>query len=136
MHKRLHEIMREGAGIFRNEAGLKKALLEIDRLSREQLRAATARNLADCCSVRNACTTAMLVCRAALLRRESRGAHMRTDTALPQNKERSPFGHTFHSLSRRGSKRGIGHEEPSASRSPGSTRSWTTARGSNPIPWR
>ncbi|MGV8080671.1 MAG: fumarate reductase (CoM/CoB) subunit TfrA [Syntrophales bacterium] len=103
--KKLHEIMREGARIFRNEAGLKKALLEIDRLSRERLRAAAPRNLADCCSVRNACTTAMLVCRAALLRGESRGAHMRTDADASQNEERSPFGHTFLSLSREGIER-------------------------------
>jgi len=66
------------------------------------LRGASARNLAECCIVQNMCLTASLICRSALLRTESRGAHVRTDVTPTHDTEHSPFGHTFLSLSRSG----------------------------------
>ena len=48
-------------------------------LSHVPLRAESPRNLAECCIVRNMCLTASLICRSALIRKESRGAHVRMD---------------------------------------------------------
>jgi fumarate reductase (CoM/CoB) subunit A len=48
------------------------------------------------------CLTASLICRSALLRTESRGAHVRTDVTATHDAEHSPFGHTFISPAREG----------------------------------
>jgi fumarate reductase (CoM/CoB) subunit A len=41
------------------------------------------------------CLTASLICRSALIREESRGAHVRKDIPQTHDAEHSPFGHTF-----------------------------------------
>ncbi|MGB7789115.1 fumarate reductase (CoM/CoB) subunit TfrA [Methanoregula sp.] len=102
VRRELQLAMWQGAGIFRNAGELENTLATATQLSGMHLRAASARNLAECCIVQNMCCVASLVCRSALLRRESRGAHVRTDIAQSYDAEHSPFGHTFISQSREG----------------------------------
>ncbi|MFA5237492.1 MAG: fumarate reductase (CoM/CoB) subunit TfrA [Methanoregula sp.] len=94
--------MWKGAGIFRDEAGLKHALAVTNQLMQAPLRAASQKNLADCCIVENMFLTASLICRSALIRPESRGAHMRTDIPQEWDAAHSPYGHTFISRNREG----------------------------------
>jgi fumarate reductase (CoM/CoB) subunit A len=100
--RELQRAMWDGAGIFRNPGELKTSLATATRLSAAALRAASARNLAECCTVQNMCLTASLVCRAALLRPESRGAHVRTDIFQSWDAQHSPFSHTYLSPHREG----------------------------------
>ena len=102
VRKRLQLAMWEGAGIFRNAGDLETALATAKQLAGARLKAASARNLAECCIVENMCLTASLICRAALLRTESRGAHVRTDVTQTHDAEHSPFGHTYLSPARQG----------------------------------
>ncbi len=94
--------MWRGAGIFRDEAGLKNALATADRLMQAPLKAVSQKNLADCCIVENMCLTASLICRSALIRPESRGAHMRIDIVQEWDAAHSPYGHTYISKNREG----------------------------------
>ncbi|MDI6876730.1 MAG: fumarate reductase subunit A [Methanomicrobiales archaeon] len=98
----LKRTMWSGAGIFRTEQGLQRADTEIWRLMGEPLSAASPANLIECCTLQNMLTTAFLVVQCALLRRESRGAHVRKDVSQTWDAQHSPCGHTFVSLTRRG----------------------------------
>jgi len=98
----LQRIMWDGAGIFRNKADLSATLKKIQKLSSQPLRAESPRNLVECCTAQNMCLTASLICRCALLRNESRGAHVRTDITQDWDAQTSPYGHTFISKSREG----------------------------------
>jgi fumarate reductase (CoM/CoB) subunit A len=69
------------------------------------LKAASSRNLLECCTVQNMCLTASLICRSALLRTESRGAHVRTDIRQAHDAQHSPYSHTFVSQKREGIER-------------------------------
>jgi L-aspartate oxidase len=72
---RLRDTMWDGCGVARDATGLAGALD-----AAEAIRDATpATGSLDDISVHQAATTAALVCRAALLREESRGAHFRAD---------------------------------------------------------
>lgn len=71
---RLRQTMTEGAGVVRDSDGLRRALLRI-----AQIEAAGT----GCDNLRNMTATATLICAAALLREESRGAHFRTDFPDP-----------------------------------------------------
>jgi len=102
VRKELQLAMWKGAGIFRDEAGLKSALATTQRLPQVPVRAASARNLADCCILENMMITASLICRSALLRPESRGANMRTDLTQEWEAIHSPYGHTYISKNREG----------------------------------
>ncbi len=95
VRKLLERAMWDGANIFRNATDLNRALEAADILADKSIRAQTSRNLAECCIVQNMCLTASLICRSALLREESRGAHVRTDVRQSHDAEHSPFGHTF-----------------------------------------
>jgi len=95
VRKLLERAMWDGANIFRNATDLNRALDAADILADKSIRAQTSRNLAGCCIVQNMCLTASLICRSALLREESRGAHVRTDIRQSHDAEHSPFGHTF-----------------------------------------
>ena len=103
--KDLKLTMWNQAGIFRNAANLKTALGHIRRLADQRLCAASTANLLDCCTVRNMCTTASLIVRCALLRPENRGAHVRRDAEVATEPAKSPFGHTYISLTREGIER-------------------------------
>jgi fumarate reductase (CoM/CoB) subunit A len=95
---RLQRAMWEGAGIRRDETGLRTALRAAEDLLGARLKAVSGRNLLQCCAAQNLCTTAMLITRSALLRPENRGAHYRTDTVQTWDAQTSPFGHTHISL--------------------------------------
>jgi len=95
VRKALQLAMWQGVNIFRKDAELRHACTTIDQLSLAPLRAETPQNLTDCCIVRNMCQTASLITRSALLRPESRGAHMRVDVQQKWDAEHSPFSHTY-----------------------------------------
>jgi fumarate reductase (CoM/CoB) subunit A len=94
--------MWRGAGIFRNAKDLNKTLEEVNNLSLASIRSDSFQNLAECCIVRNMCLTSSLICRSALIRQESRGAHVRIDIPQTHDARHSPFKHTFISLQRNG----------------------------------
>ncbi len=98
----LQTAMWEGAGIFRNGPDLQKTLGIIRHLQTLRPNAASAANFAECFILQNMLTTASLVVRSALLRKESRGAHLRRDITQNWDPEHSPYGHTYLSLSREG----------------------------------
>ena len=91
----LQKAMWKGAGIFRTAPDLQNTLKTITQLSATKIKAASAQNLAECCILQNMCLTASLICRSALLREESRGAHVRRDVQQPFDAQNSPFGHTY-----------------------------------------
>jgi fumarate reductase (CoM/CoB) subunit A len=94
--------MWRGAGIFRDAKDLNKTLEEVNNLSLASIRSDSFQNLAECCIVRNMCLTSSLICRSALIRQESRGAHVRIDIPQTHDARHSPFKHTFISLQRNG----------------------------------
>jgi fumarate reductase (CoM/CoB) subunit A len=94
--------MWEGAGIFRNSADLEKTLGVIEHLGTLRLKAATPANFAECCIARHMLACATLVVQGALLRKESRGAHVRRDITQAWDGRGSPYGHTYQSRSRQG----------------------------------
>jgi L-aspartate oxidase len=75
---RVRQVMWEHAGIARTAPGLRKALRALTEISERLTPGATEeRNLVD---------TARLIAEAALLRRESRGGHFRTDFPAPRKR--------------------------------------------------
>jgi len=103
----LRTAMWEGAGIFRNALDLEKTFGIISHLQTLPLKAVTPANLADCCIADTMLTTATLVVKGALLRKESRGAHVRLDIIQTWGGQNSPYGHTYQSLSRKGIETGV-----------------------------
>jgi len=103
----LQTAMWEGAGIFRTGQGLEKTAGIINHLGTLRLRAATPENLTRCCTVQNMLLTASLVCRAALLRKESRGAHVRRDVTQAWDVQHSPYKHTYLAKDREGIETGV-----------------------------
>jgi L-aspartate oxidase len=79
--ERLRDAMWTGCGLVRDAVGLRRALSTAE----EAVATAHGSSLA-AVSLHQAATTASLVCRAALLREESRGAHVRAD--FPSTRER------------------------------------------------
>ena len=104
----LQTAMWEGAGIFRTGPLLEKTLGILSHLQTLRPKAASAANLAECCILENMLISSSLVVRAALLRKESRGAHLRRDITQNWDAEHSPYAHTFLSLSREGIEKGAG----------------------------
>lgn len=100
--RKLQEAMWNGAGIARNARDLETTLVDVEKLSKKKLLAQTPENLAECFTVQNMCLVASLVVRSALLRGESRGAHMRTDILQSWDAANSPYGHSYISLQRAG----------------------------------
>jgi succinate dehydrogenase/fumarate reductase flavoprotein subunit len=79
--ERLRSLMGRSAGILRTAEGLQAALAGLDALETE-LDGATVADAADlrrAWEVRGMLLVSRAVCRAALMRRESRGAHFRSD---------------------------------------------------------
>jgi fumarate reductase (CoM/CoB) subunit A len=103
----LQTAMWEGAGIFRTGSELENTLEIINHLSTLKLKAATPCNLLDCCTVQNMLTTASLVVRGAILRKESRGAHVRKDVTQAWEASASPYRHTYLSLCDAGIETGV-----------------------------
>lgn len=103
----LQTAMWEGAGIFRTAEDLEKTAGIINHLGTLRLKAATPANLVWCCTVQNMLLTASLVCRAALLRKESRGAHVRKDVTQAWDVQHSPYKHTYLAKDREGIETGV-----------------------------
>ena len=103
--RELQLAMWNGAGIFRNANDLRSTLAQIMHLPASDLKAVSARNIPECCTVQNMCLTATLICKSALLRPESRGAHVRTDICHAWDAATSPFAHTYISHAREGIER-------------------------------
>ena len=78
LKQHLKELMWDYAGIVRNEKDLLKAKLEIDRLKSEFMRDKKCLNK-DEYEYRNMLTISSLIVECALARKESRGAHCRSD---------------------------------------------------------
>lgn len=89
LRRLLKEIMWYKAGILRDEEGLKQALKEIgsirDRLKRVLI--TSYHQLIKVIELSNMLIVSEMVCKAALKRRESRGAHYRTDYPEENNKQ-------------------------------------------------
>lgn len=96
--RKLQKTMWEDAGIFRTAEGLGRALKAAELLQSTPICAANPQNLVDCFTVRNMCLSASLVARSALLRPESRGAHVRKDVKQSWDAFTSPYRHTYVSL--------------------------------------
>ncbi|MDD1656277.1 MAG: fumarate reductase subunit A [Methanomicrobiales archaeon] len=102
VERKLQLAMWKGAGIFRTGPDLEQTLTEVEKLGRKKLHAHSKLNLAECMTVQHLCTTALLVVKSALLRKESRGAHVRTDITQAHDAANSPYGHTYISQNRSG----------------------------------
>jgi len=78
---RLREMMWTKVGVVRDEVKLKEALAEITKLKGDapRLHASSGRMMLEALEVSMALETAEMICRSALQRTESRGAHYRTD---------------------------------------------------------
>ncbi|MDD4127950.1 MAG: fumarate reductase subunit A [Methanomicrobium sp.] len=98
----LRRTMWENAGIFRTKEELLQALYDIENLKKKKPKAVSKQNLADACVLEDMLTAAGLVVKGALLREESRGAHVRKDIMTEWTPEKSPYGHTYQSLEREG----------------------------------
>lgn len=108
---RLKNTMWENAGIFRDEIGLNKAMTEITKMESMMPKATTTANLIDCCTVTDMLLFSRLIVTGAILRRESRGAHVRTDLDDLHTPDRSPYGHTYQSLAGSGIERREGEDQ-------------------------
>lgn len=91
----LQQLMWRGAGIFRDRDTLEETKAALEHMAKRRVKAVTPAGYADCCTVRNMIDTARLIVTAALLRDESRGAHVRTDIQTDWDGQQSPFGHTI-----------------------------------------
>ncbi|MBI5126994.1 FAD-binding protein [Candidatus Roizmanbacteria bacterium] len=83
---KLKKVMWDKVGIFRDEKKLQQAKKEVAKLKKEARKMKTRttlkernRDLQDCLEIENMLVTAESVIEAAILRKESRGAHSRTD---------------------------------------------------------
>ncbi|MDO5846317.1 MAG: FAD-binding protein, partial [Methanocorpusculum sp.] len=95
VRRRLKTLMWNNVGIYRNELDLRVAERDILQMQKLPLKITSPLGIADAVITENMLTTALLVTRGALLRRESRGAHTRTDIHQKWTNENSPFGHTW-----------------------------------------
>jgi len=95
VRKNLKTLMWNNVGIYRNELDLKVAEREIEKLREKRLKISSPQEIAGAFITENMLCTAGLVVSGALLRRESRGAHTRTDIKQKWTAENSPFGHTW-----------------------------------------
>ncbi len=96
--RELKQTMWDNAGIFRTAEELNEAEVTISRLQNLVPKAVHRRMLNECCTVTNMLTVARLIIHGALLRKESRGAHVRSDIVQNWTPEDSPFGHTVQSI--------------------------------------
>ncbi|HJK79161.1 MAG TPA: fumarate reductase subunit A [Methanocorpusculum sp.] len=102
VRRSMKRIMWNNVGIYRNELDLKVAERDIAKLRATPLCISSPREISDAVITENMLLVASLVIDGALLRRESRGAHTRTDIKTSWTNETSPFGHTFFSKAKSG----------------------------------
>ena len=99
---RLKRAMWDGAGIYRDAASLTQTREAVLDLISTPLFAASGPEILDAWTAGNMMLVAGMILDGALLREESRGAHVRRDCAVRWEASASPYGHTFISTSRRG----------------------------------
>ncbi len=95
VRKNLKVIMWNSVGIYRNELDLKVAERDVKKLQERRLKITSPQEISSAFTTENMLCTAGLVISGALLRRESRGAHTRTDIRQKWDAASSPFGHTW-----------------------------------------
>ena len=95
VRKTLKNLMWNNVGIYRNELDLKVAERDIRKLLEQRLKITSPLEIAGAIITENMLCVAGLVVSGALLRRESRGAHTRTDIKQKWDAASSPFGHTW-----------------------------------------
>lgn len=95
IRRSMKTLMWNNVGIYRNELDLRVAERGIRKLQTAVPKIESPRELSDAVITENMLLVARLVIDGALLRRESRGAHTRTDIHQTWMNETSPFGHTF-----------------------------------------
>ncbi|MBR1369041.1 succinate dehydrogenase [Methanocalculus chunghsingensis] len=99
---RLKRVMWDGAGIYRDAASLTTTREVVLDLLSTPLFAASGPEILDAWTAGNMMLVAGMILDGALLREESRGAHVRRDCAVRWEVSASPYGHTFISPSSRG----------------------------------
>jgi len=77
--QRIKDILWEYLGIVRDEKGIKKAIHEISQIRNTFENIKTSKNLLNYIKLRNILFVSEVIALAALERKESRGAHYRTD---------------------------------------------------------
>ncbi len=87
LHRSLKEIMWHQAGVIRDAGNLEEAIKQVANLreGRGGLSAGDGRGLQQALKLDNMLTVSEMICRAALSRTESRGAHYRQDYPEPDN---------------------------------------------------
>ena len=93
--RQLKQLMWNNVGIYRNELDLKVAKRDLENLRSQTLKVTSEKEFADAFITENMLLVASFVIDGALLRRESRGAHTRTDITQKWTADKSPFGHTW-----------------------------------------
>jgi fumarate reductase (CoM/CoB) subunit A len=91
---RMKRVMWDGAGIYRTASALTVAREAILDLSSAQLSARSGTEILDAWTGQNMLLVAGMILDGALMRQESRGAHVRTDCAVRWSVLDSPYGHT------------------------------------------
>ena len=99
---RMKRVMWDGAGIYRTASALTVAREAILDLASGRLHAGSGPEILDAWTAQNMLLVAGMILDGALMRQESRGAHVRTDCAVRWGVEESPYGHTRISPSYRG----------------------------------
>jgi fumarate reductase (CoM/CoB) subunit A len=92
--RKIREILWNQAGVIRREEGLKTAKQEVEGILASSYPCCFGRGpdgITNTLVFESACRTALLIIKAALMRRESRGAHLRED--LPAQNDREWLGH-------------------------------------------
>ena len=87
--RQVRDLMWRQVGIVRTRAGLKNAVSELQDLRRQLPDCSTRRG----CETANVHLVAELIARSALARKESRGAHYRTD--FPETDDKKFHRHSF-----------------------------------------
>ncbi|GAA5261535.1 fumarate reductase (CoM/CoB) subunit TfrA [Methanocalculus sp. MC3] len=91
---RMKRAMWDGAGIYRTAAALTTTREAILDLAASPLSASSGREILDAWTAQNMLLVAGMILDGALMRQESRGAHVRTDCAVRWSVGDSPYGHT------------------------------------------
>jgi len=93
--KQLKLLMWNNVGIYRNELDLKVAKRDLATLRSKTLKISSRKEIADAFITENMMLVASLVIEGAILRKETRGSHARTDITQSWTPDKSPFGHTW-----------------------------------------
>ncbi|MBS3138112.1 FAD-binding protein [Candidatus Woesearchaeota archaeon] len=75
----IQQLMWEHCGVARNAHDMKKALILLEKYARMEFNCSNTADLVAALNVKNMIFTSEMILRSALLRKESRGAHYRTD---------------------------------------------------------